>query len=188
MISIDCDIADAYEAEISSELVVAAARAALQAEGLDTQDIGVSIAITDDEEVRDLNRNFRGVDNTTDVLSFSAEEEPDFEEYVDTDALDAEDVTDEETEIEDEATPRFIIPPEYAEVNPVRYLGDIVISFPQAERQSAEFNNSPAREVQELVIHGIFHLLGYDHEEADQREVMRANEEKATHILDEVTG
>jgi len=159
--------------------------AALQAEGLDTQEIGVSIAITDDEEVRDLNRNFRGVDYTTDVLSFSAEEEPDFEEYVDTDALDEDATEDEETE--DEATPRFIIPPEYAEVNPVRYLGDIVISFPQAERQAAEFNNSPAREVQELVIHGLFHLLGYDHEEASQREVMQAHEEKAAHILDEAT-
>ncbi len=185
MISIDCDIASAYEGAISPEQVVAAALAALQAEGLDTQEIGVSIAITDDEEVRDLNRNFRGVDHTTDVLSFSAEEEPDFEEYVDTDVLN-EEATDED-EIDDGATPRFIIPPEYAEVNPVRYLGDIVISFPQAERQSAEFNNSPAREVQELVIHGIFHLLGYDHEAADQREVMRANEEKAAHILDEVT-
>lgn len=189
MITVNSDIDEEYSQVLDDSQLLQAATAAVQAEGLDSQRIELSVAITDDAEVQQLNREYRGADRTTDVLSFAAEEDPDFADYITLAADDEadEDAADNETD-EDEAddVPSFVVPPEYREANPARYLGDIVISYPQAERQAADFGNTPTREVQELVIHGVFHLLGYDHEEAEEREIMRAKEEKAAHLLDEL--
>lgn len=195
---IQIDIAEAYAAALDEADLFKAVRAALLAEALENQAIGVSVEIADDLEVQRLNREYRGVDRTTDVLSFANEEAPDWEgrpgvaydlpetaededwpeEY--------EDEADDGSEIEPVSASQFVLPPEIvAQQAGNRYLGDIIISYPQAERQAAEFGNTPRREVQELVIHGVFHLLGYDHEEEDQREIMRAKEEAAARRLDE---
>ena len=88
----------------------------------------VTIAIIDDEAMRNLNRKFRKKNKTTDVLTFPAD---------DTDA-----------------------DPQAAG----RPLGDIVISIDQARRQAADQRHSQATEVRYLILHGILHALGYDHE------------------------
>ena len=88
----------------------------------------VSIAIVDDEAMRNLNRQFRRKNKTTDVLTFPA------------DLSDAD---------------------PHAKGRP---LGDIVISIDQARRQAAEQKHSLATEVRYLILHGILHALGYDHE------------------------
>ncbi len=91
----------------------------------------VSIAIVDDEAMRNLNRKFRKKNKTTDVLTFPA------------DASDAD-------------------PQAHG-----RPLGDIVISADQARRQAADQRHSLATEVRYLILHGILHALGYDHETDD---------------------
>ena len=204
------DIAAEYQAAVTEAALVAAARGALLAEGLGGQVIGVSIEIAGDAEVQRLNREYRGVDRTTDVLSFASEEAPDWEgrpgvvyQLDDSTGEASEDAGEEEwagefEEFEDEAddgpgnpdtnpAPQFITAPELQarQDSGERYLGDIIISFPQAERQAGEFNNTPLRETQELVIHGVFHLLGYDHEDPNDRELMRAKEEAAAGYLDQ---
>ena len=88
----------------------------------------VSIAIVDDEAMRNLNRKFRKKNKTTDVLTFPADDS--------------------------DADPR-------AHGRP---LGDIVISIDQARRQATEQKHSLATEVRYLILHGILHALGYDHE------------------------
>lgn len=191
---VNCDIGEAFASYLDEAAISAAARAALLAEGLDGQEIELSVAVSDDDEVQRLNRQYRGVDRTTDVLSFAAEEDPDWEgrSGVEYDLAEDDDEDDEEGEESDEdsedapAEFEFKLPPGFTgnEAESSRYLGDIIISYPQAERQAAEFGNTPPREAQELIIHGVFHLLGYDHEEADEREVMRAKEEAAAQILD----
>jgi probable rRNA maturation factor len=190
------EIGEDYEGAVEAEELAAAARAALIAEGLSGQTIGLSIEIAGDEEVQRLNREYRGVDRTTDVLSFANEEAPDWEgrpdvmySFGDT-AHDAEDEDyddedDDDTENASEP-PRFVMPPAMQGTGE-RYLGDIIISYPQAERQCAEFGNTPLREIQELVIHGVFHLLGYDHEADADREIMRQKEEAAAQQLDGAT-
>ena len=205
--SVQAEVTEPFVANIQIEELVAAAQAALIAEGLGEQSIGVSIEIADDDYVQRMNREYRGVDRTTDVLSFANEEAPDWagragvvyqvEAEAGTEATDSdeeyddsEDGEDEFEEYDDEADDgpgavNFVLPPELANQSDQRYIGDIVISWPQAERQASDFANTPQREVQELVIHGIFHLLGYDHEEASDREVMRAKEEAAAHLLDQ---
>ncbi len=187
---INCDISESYTAEITSEAVIAAASAALIAEGLKEKIIEISVAVSDDTEVQRLNREYRGLDKTTDVLSFSAEEEPDWGSSLvrDGEIEDIEDPWEEEDgeDSEEVSFPEFKLPPGFAGTpgSGSRYLGDIIISFPQAQRQAPDFNNSTSREAQELIIHGVFHLLGYDHEENGEREIMRSKEEEAARILD----
>lgn len=118
------------------------ARRLLQAEGC-TDSVEASILLTDDEEIRVLNREYRKIDRPTDVLSFSQVEEDSF-------------------------------PSEEEE----RLLGDVVISVETAERQAGEHNHSLEEEIDILLVHGLLHLLGYDHSEPGDRQKMfsRQNE------------
>ena len=68
--------------------------------------------------------------------------------------------------------------PGYETGNEVNLLGDIVISLEQALAQSQEYGHSLERELGFLVVHGMLHLLGYDHESEDERKLMRTLEEK----------
>jgi probable rRNA maturation factor len=103
----------------------------------------LSVVITDDDAVRDLNARYRGVDAPTDVLSFG---------------------------ITDDAS--FVAP-----LGGPTLLGDVVISYPTAARQAAEAGLQVDEEVAHLLVHGILHLLGYDHESTNDAREMRAREE-----------
>ena len=105
-----------------------------------TENSELSITLTDDEHIHELNKNFRGVDRPTDVLSFAFRE------------------SDE---------PQILNPQ-------VEILGDIIISLERAKIQAENFGHSYLREVIFLTVHGLLHLLGYDHiEEADRIEMER---------------
>ena len=68
----------------------------------------------------------------------------------------------------------FVSPPDG-----VLHLGDVVISLPQARRQAAEYGHTPPQELAQLVVHGVLHLVGYDHEDEAQAVVMQAKERAA---------
>jgi probable rRNA maturation factor len=106
----------------------------------------LSLVITDDEALRELNRRFRGVDAPTDVLSFGTGTEE-----------------------------RFVSAPEGPP-----YLGDVVISYQRALAQAEELGQAAERELKLLVVHGILHLLGYDHQEEAAARKMREKESKMT--------
>ena len=109
--------------------------------------VEVDITVVDDEEIHVLNRDYRNVDRSTDVLSF---------------ALD-----------EDGGEPELIDGPEE------HLLGDIIISAETAQRQADEFGHGLEREIVYLAVHGLLHLLGYDHMTDEDKAVMRAKEEEA---------
>ncbi len=111
--------------------------------------VEVSLTFVDDETIRILNADYRGIDQATDVLSFA------LDEGLEDESLDLEELKE--------------IP---------RLLGDIVISLERAYAQSLEYNHSLAREVGYLTVHGLLHLLGYDHIDQADQEKMRALEEK----------
>jgi probable rRNA maturation factor len=92
----------------------------------ETENKSATIAFVSDRKMRELNRNFRGKNSTTDVLSFPFE----------ADEFDLE----------------------------TSNLGDIVISVEQAERQASENDLRHENEIEQLILHGILHLCGYDHE------------------------
>jgi probable rRNA maturation factor len=110
----------------------------------------VSLTFTDDEGIRELNRRFRGVDRPTDVLSFPMREagEDEFGAEAAVDGLEEEEP-----------------------------LGDIVISLPRALEQAEEYGHSAEREIGFLFVHGLLHLLGYDHDTEEREREMFARQE-----------
>ena len=127
----------------------------------------VSLLLTDDVTVRDLNRKYRGLDEVTDVLSFSAEFPGQWE---------GPDQPKVDTQYEDEVSGNFsfILPPD--QVPP---LGEVIISCPQAQRQASEKGHVLKQELALLMVHGVLHLVGHDHLEAQDTELMRCREHLA---------
>lgn len=116
----------------------------------------VSLLLTDDETVRVLNREYRGVDRTTDVLSFSFEHWGHWEG------------DDDGPQSDDDASPGWPLPED--EPPP---LGEIIVSVPQAARQAETQGVPLRRELALLIVHGALHLLGHDHYGDDERETMQ---------------
>ncbi len=106
----------------------------------------VGLTITGQVKIRKLNREYRGIDRPTDVLSFALQENRG-------------------------RVRKFALPPDG-----ITRLGDVVISFPQAAAQAAERGHSTERELALLLIHGILHLLGYDHIKKNDATVMESKE------------
>ena len=121
-------------------LVKRAIKAALAYEGFEGG-AEISVTFTDNEDIRALNRDFRGKDAATDVLSFPMldEGEEDFR-------YDGEDDT------------------------ALTVLGDIVISVERALEQAEQFGHSFERELSFLAVHSVLHLLGYDHERSKEED------------------
>ena len=140
---------DEYAAGVDVENLHAVAVATLRANEVD-DDAELTILLTSDAAVQELNRDYRGVDAPTDVLSFAAQE-----------GEDGQDLT---------------LPPELAaEID--RYLGDIIIAYPYVVQQAAHFGNTPAAELRLMVVHGILHLLGDDHDTPEATAAMWARQE-----------
>ena len=116
----------------------------------------ISLVLTDDETVRQLNREYRGVDRTTDVLSFSFEHWGHWEGEDDA-PWSGDDAPEGWPLPEDEPPP----------------LGEIIVSVPQAARQAESQGLPLRRELALLIVHGALHLLGHDHYGDDERETMR---------------
>lgn len=124
-------------------------------------EVQVSLLLTDEEAIRKANREFRGIDRATDVLSFPMVDFPAPASY---DFLESEDTC---------------FHPETGEL----LLGDIVISIPRALEQSREYGHSIKREYAFLIAHSTLHLLGYDHIDDTERLIMEEKQEKALHTL-----
>lgn len=110
---------------------------------VDEADAALSISLVGDREIQTLNREHRGKDKPTDVLSFPLYERGEASDH------DGE-----------------------------RLLGDVVISVDTARRQAADYEAPLQNEIYRLLIHGILHVLGHDHEEAAERSAMEAEERR----------
>ena len=106
----------------------------------------LNVIFIDDEVMHEMNRNYRGIDRTTDVLSFALN---------DNKRIDTE----------------------------INVLGDIYISIDKMKSQALEYGHSEKRELSFLTVHGILHLLGYDHMEKCDEEIMFGLQKK---ILEEL--
>ncbi len=105
-------------------------------------DMELSVLFTDDSEMRRLNSDYRGINKTTDVLSFP--QDPG-----------------------------------------LKLLGDIVISLDTATRHSEHYDLTLEQEIKQLLVHGILHLLGYDHKKKSERERMREKEREIIDFLND---
>ena len=113
---------------------------------LNIKKVEFNIIIVDNNYIHELNKNYRGIDRETDVISFA---------------------------LEDDKT----IKP----LDKIRVLGDIYICIEKVKSQAIEYNHSFERELTFLAVHGLLHLLGYDHIEEEDEKIMFAKQEE---ILD----
>ena len=105
-------------------------------EVMDAKESIFTIIFVTPEEIHELNKQYRGVDRVTDVISFALE--------------DVNDVS----------------------LTDVRVLGDIYICIDRMKEQAIEYNHSETRELSFLTVHGLLHLLGYDHQTKEEEEIM----------------
>jgi probable rRNA maturation factor len=117
------------------------------------EDVEVGVLWVDDSYIRTLNQTYRGLDCPTDVLSFALQEQ-----------------SEDEPDVLDDPFKEML-------------LGDIIISLETAERQAVEFGHSLEREVGFLLVHGVLHLLGFDHQAETECLLMRQEEEKILDVL-----
>lgn len=126
------------------------------------QSCHMGVAVCDDNTIKQLNRDYRGIDTVTDVLSFSTQYSGLWQgesSHNPTDSYYQE---------------PFVVPNDKDD-----FIGEVVISFPQMCRQAAESSKSQKDEIAFLVVHGTLHLLGYDHEEPEEATTMICKEQEA---------
>jgi probable rRNA maturation factor len=117
--------------------------------------VEMEIVITGQEKIRELNKKYLEEDAPTDVLSFPMME-PDMGETC------------------------FVNPPDKR-----LCIGEVIISYPQAKKQAKERHHLVKKEVAILIIHGTLHLLGYDHDTAWRKRVMRRRESEILRVVEE---
>jgi probable rRNA maturation factor len=122
----------------------------------------VDLVVADDETVRRLNSAYRGLEEATDVLAFSFTHAGPYE---------------------GEGEPPPYDPSPWPLPPGVRLLGEVVLSYPQAARQARRAGRPIREEVAHLVVHGVLHLLGYDHHTPEGEAFMQGLERKALAAL-----
>lgn len=114
----------------------------------------IDVSLVDEETIHQVNRDYRGVDRVTDVISFAFNDDKD-----------------PHNQILSPETPRM--------------LGEILICLEQAKRQAKDIGNTIERELSFLYVHGLLHLLGYDHMKKEDEEIMFPLQEKILELTGE---
>lgn len=123
-------------------------------EGLVNSKLYISITLTDSKNIKEINSKFRNIDKETDVLSFPMFEKDELDDMIKNNKFEHEDV-----------------------------LGDIVISVKKVKEQAKEYGHSFEREFSYMLVHGFYHLMGYDHIIDSDKHIMRQKEENILNKL-----
>ena len=123
-------------------------------EGILDSKLMITITFTTPEEIKKINKKYRKIDKATDVLSFPMFEKDELDEKIKNKDFLYEDV-----------------------------LGDIIISIEKVKEQAEEYGHSFERELSYMLVHGFYHLMGYDHIEEEDKKIMRPKEEKILNDL-----
>ena len=123
-------------------------------ENLEKSKLYISIILTTPEHIHEINKQYRNVDKETDVLSFPMFEKEELDEKIKNQNFEHEDV-----------------------------LGDIIISIDRVKKQAEEYGHSFEREFSYMIVHGFYHLMGYDHIKEEDKVLMRPKEENILNKL-----
>ncbi|MBT3399797.1 MAG: rRNA maturation RNase YbeY [Rhodospirillaceae bacterium] len=146
------------------DIVTTAARAALVGADVSiTAGVELGVRLTDDAEIRTLNRDWRDRDAATNVLAFALNDSP------------AIPVGEPAIPVGEPAIP--------VGENGVVMLGDVVVAYETSAGEAVEQNKSLTHHLSHLVVHGTLHLLGFDHEREDEAEIMEALERVVLHRI-----
>ena len=122
-------------------------------EKLDKTNLYISITLTEPAEIEKINKQYRNIDRPTDVLSFPMFEKEELNNFIE------ENLKNTDVNMQGDI------------------LGDVVISIPKVYEQAEEYGHSFERELAYMVVHGFYHLMGYDHMEEEDKKIMREKEE-----------
>ena len=123
-------------------------------EHLENSHLCITVTLTNPENIREINKEYRNIDRSTDVLSFPMFEKEELDEKIKKNDFEHEDM-----------------------------LGDIIISIEIVEEQAKEYGHSFERELSYMLVHGFYHLMGYDHIKEEDKLKMRPKEEKVLNDL-----
>jgi len=135
------------------ELIEKVMRKAFHTERIDKLNLYINVILTNPENIRKANKEYRNIDKETDVLSFPMFEKDEIQQML-KNGNDMQDV-----------------------------LGDIIISISRVEEQAKEYGHSFEREFAYMLIHGFYHLMGYDHMNEEEKQEMRQKEESVLKLL-----
>ena len=142
------------ENEEYNKIINTVVKKCFEEEGLDNIKIYINIILTNPEEIKRINKEYRNIDKETDVLSFPMFQKEEIEGLI----------KKKENIVTD-------------------ILGDVVISIPRVYEQAEEYNHSFERELSYMVVHGFYHLMGYDHMEEEEKKILRQKEENVLQKL-----
>ena len=150
---------NAEENKKNEETIKKVIEKCFEKEGLLESKLAITIILTNPEDIKKINNQYRNIDKATDVLSFPMFERGEIETKIKNKDFEYEDM-----------------------------LGDIVISLEKVKEQAEEYGHSFERELSYMVVHGFYHLMGYDHMEEDEKEEMRAKEDIVLNSLNITRG
>lgn len=133
------------------ELIEKVVNKCFEEENLQNINMYLNIILTNPEYIREANKKYRNIDKETDVLSFPMFQKDELDDIVS---------NSKQSQIEIQEV-----------------LGDIIISILRVQEQAEEYGHSVERELSYMVVHGFYHIIGYDHIEEDDKIKMRAKEE-----------
>ncbi len=145
---------DIEEKKEYKEVVEKVLTRCFEEEKLENSKLYITVTLTNPENIRKINKEYRNIDRATDVLSFPMFEKDELDEKI-----------------------------RKNNFNHIDVLGDLIISIEKVEEQAKEYGHSFERELSYMLVHGFYHLMGYDHIKDEDKKMMRAKEEK---ILDEL--
>ena len=146
------------ENEEYKELISNVVRECFKTEHLENANMYLNVILTNPENIRKANKEYRNIDNETDVLSFPMFEKDEIEAIISKSKE------------------------EKIQINEV--LGDIIVSIPKVKEQAIEYGHSTTRELAYMIVHGFYHVMGYDHMNEEEKQVMREKEENVLNKLD----
>ncbi len=145
---------DVQENEKYEEIVKKVLEQCFKEEDMLDSKLYITITFTTPQNIKEINKKYRNIDKATDVLSFPMFEKDEIETKIKNKDYVCEDV-----------------------------LGDIIISIEKVQEQAEEYGHSFERELSYMIVHGFYHLMGYDHIKEEDKKVMRPKEEKVLNDL-----
>ena len=146
---------DIEENKKYEEIIKRVVKKCFETENMENSKLYISITLTTPNNIQEINKQYRKIDKATDVLSFPMFEKQEIDAKIQNQDFEFEDV-----------------------------LGDIVISVEQVKVQALEYGHSFERELAYMVVHGFYHLMGYDHMVEEDKMLMRQKEENVLNILE----
>ena len=137
------------EKEEYEEIVKKVISQCFKEESIENSKLSITITLTTLENIQKINKTYRNIDKATDVLSFPMFEKDELEQKIKNKDFIYEDI-----------------------------LGDIVIAVERVKEQAEEYGHSFERELSYMIVHGFYHLMGYDHLQDEDKKIMRQKEEK----------